>query len=137
MLIVLKSESLNFLEPSVTVKTCNGIALPIPFTPLLSGMEQLLLAINAVRWNMKLGYMSHYRDSTTRWTTQKYWLDTQEVHRILFPLLWCQPSPLSDGYMKLFLWGKMANQISLFMLLPRRVGGGGLLQTSSCLHDAL
>jgi hypothetical protein len=32
MLIVLKSESLNLLEPSGTVQACNGIALPLPFT---------------------------------------------------------------------------------------------------------
>jgi hypothetical protein len=28
--IVLKSESLNLLEPSGPVKACNGIALPLP-----------------------------------------------------------------------------------------------------------
>jgi hypothetical protein len=32
--IVLKSGSLNLLEPSGPVKGCNGIALPSPFTPL-------------------------------------------------------------------------------------------------------
>jgi hypothetical protein len=30
--IVLKSGSLNLLEPSGPVKACNGIALPLPFT---------------------------------------------------------------------------------------------------------
>jgi hypothetical protein len=29
--IVLKSRSLNFLEPSGPVKACNGLALPLPF----------------------------------------------------------------------------------------------------------
>jgi hypothetical protein len=32
MPIVLKSGSLNLLEPSGPVKACNGIALPLPFT---------------------------------------------------------------------------------------------------------
>jgi hypothetical protein len=30
--IVLKSESLNLLEPSGPVNACNWIALPLPFT---------------------------------------------------------------------------------------------------------
>jgi hypothetical protein len=30
--IVLKSGSLNLLEPSRTVQVCTGIALPLPFT---------------------------------------------------------------------------------------------------------
>jgi len=30
--IVLKSGSLNLLEPSGPVQACNGIALPLPFT---------------------------------------------------------------------------------------------------------
>jgi hypothetical protein len=33
VLIVLKSGSLNLLEPSGPVKTCNGIALPLPYPP--------------------------------------------------------------------------------------------------------
>jgi hypothetical protein len=31
VLIVLKSGSLNLLEPSGPVKACNGVALPLPY----------------------------------------------------------------------------------------------------------
>jgi hypothetical protein len=38
--IVLKSESLNLLEPSVPVKACNGIALPLLLDISVGGVEQ-------------------------------------------------------------------------------------------------
>ena len=40
MPIVLKSGSLNILEPSGPVQACNGIALPLPFTHILIYIQQ-------------------------------------------------------------------------------------------------
>jgi hypothetical protein len=40
--IVLKSGSLNLLEPSGPVKACNGIALPLPFFNLSAEFKVIL-----------------------------------------------------------------------------------------------
>jgi hypothetical protein len=42
--IVLKSGSLNLLEPSGPVKACNGIALPLPFTFLIIISQTIFVA---------------------------------------------------------------------------------------------
>jgi hypothetical protein len=41
--IVLKSGSLNLLEPSGPVKACNGIALPSPFTLIIRLFKEINL----------------------------------------------------------------------------------------------
>jgi len=40
--IVLKSGSLNFLEPSGPVQACNGIALPLPLPCLRKELQEVM-----------------------------------------------------------------------------------------------
>jgi hypothetical protein len=46
VLIVIKSGSLNFLEPSVPVQACNGIALPFIYSLLYGTLKEDLKDIN-------------------------------------------------------------------------------------------
>jgi hypothetical protein len=49
LLIVLKSGSLNLLEPSAPVKACNGIALPLPlYRVCLSNDAALVLTFHTL-----------------------------------------------------------------------------------------
>jgi len=47
MLIVMKSGSLNLLEPSDTVQACTGIALPLPL-PLTDRLNNTGLTVQTV-----------------------------------------------------------------------------------------
>ena len=72
---LLKSESLNLLEPSGPVQACNGIALPLP---------------NYIEGNSR-GIVSH---GPPLWSSgQSVWLQTQRS-RVRFPAL---PDFLSSG----------------------------------------
>jgi hypothetical protein len=49
--IVLKSGSLNLLEPSGPVKACNGIALPLLYQPSVDSLKAVYGPIYcAVQW---------------------------------------------------------------------------------------
>jgi hypothetical protein len=49
--IVLKSGSLNLLEPSGPVKACNGIALPIVVIYAKKSLHSIVLVNKSVKYN--------------------------------------------------------------------------------------
>jgi len=60
LLIVLKSGSFNFLEPSGSVQACNGIALPLPLLVSLRGCIDPSAGVSPVSYRILLG-MSNFK----------------------------------------------------------------------------
>jgi hypothetical protein len=67
---VMKSGSLNLLEPSGPVQPCTGVALPLPFTHLWLRFPPIILsAIHAYRYFLNLGWHYELTMSLKDWRT--------------------------------------------------------------------
>jgi hypothetical protein len=67
--IVLKSVSVNLLEPSGPVKVFNGIALPLPFTLSLQVLVNMSESMLMENWSPRTEnlYCLKFQEQTTFW----------------------------------------------------------------------
>jgi hypothetical protein len=102
VLIVLKSGSLNLLEPSGPVKACNGIALPLTFYLLL-----IMKFINESIWERVGRVAQSVQRLTMGWTIWGSNPSGGEIFRTRSDRPWGPPSLLHNEY-QVFAGDKVA-----------------------------